>query len=122
MQENGTVLTECCACGESFQRAKRCSKYCPECKKLSPQKRIQMKECREAALAEAEENSLRRKVRLNSFDLTGKSLRRVDAEAKLFGMSYGQYTAACYCGSIEQILKVKGIKNPKKKLKELEVI
>ena len=44
----------------------------------------------------------------------------MDAEARLFGMSYGQYTAAVQGGSIMQILKHKGVKNPKKMLRELK--
>lgn len=115
------IQTECAACGESFMRLKNRAKYCPECMSLSAQRRRDMKAAREMALIEAVEQSTKKHVRYASFDLTGKSLRRVDAEAKLFGMSYGQYTAACYCGSIEQVLLMKGIKNPKKKLKELEV-
>ncbi len=57
----------------------------------------------------------------DSFDLTGKSLARVDAEAHAFGLSYGQYTAAVRSGGIIPLLKSKGIRNYRKILREIEV-
>lgn len=57
----------------------------------------------------------------DSFDLSGKSLARVDAEAHAFGLSYGQYTAAIRSGGIIQLLKSKGIRNYRKILRDLEV-
>ena len=57
----------------------------------------------------------------DSFDLTGKSLARVDAEARAFGLSYGQYTAAVRSGGIIPLLKNKGIRHYRKILREIEV-
>lgn len=57
----------------------------------------------------------------NDFDLSGKSLARVDAEAHAFGLSYGQYTAAVRSGTIIPLLKSKGIHHYRKILRELEV-
>ncbi|MBO5976258.1 MAG: hypothetical protein J6P94_03675 [Oscillospiraceae bacterium] len=53
-------------------------------------------------------------------DLHGKSLARVDAEAKAFGLSYGQYTAAVYSGGIDALLKSKGFDDPAAVLRGLK--
>lgn len=62
-----------------------------------------------------------REPKWDSFDLRGKSLARVDAEAHAFGLSYGQYTAAVRSGGIIPLLKSKGIRNNRKILREIEV-
>lgn len=62
-----------------------------------------------------------REPKWDSFDLTGKSLARVDAEAHAFGLSYGQYTAAVRSDGIIPLLKSKGIRNYRKILREIEV-
>ena len=54
-------------------------------------------------------------------DLTGKSLARVDAEAKALGLSYGQYTAAVRSGSIDRVLAAKGITDPRKVLRQIKI-
>lgn len=110
----------CVACGEIFTPYHRQSKYCPECKKLSNGTRDRMRMEREIALAEAKEAAARRTPK-NPFDASCKGLKRIDAECRLFGMSYGQYTAACRSGTIEKLLKAKGFKNPRKMLKGIEI-
>lgn len=109
----------CAACGEVFEPYYRHGVYCQACKKLSAVLRSKMRTERELALYEAEEAATRRKPK-GPFDTTYKDLRRIDAECKLFGISYGKYTAACREGTIEKLLKAKGFKNPRKMLKELD--
>lgn len=43
------------------------------------------------------------------FDLSGKDLAEVALEAKTLGMSYGEYTSACFGGTIEKKLIMQGI-------------
>ena len=43
------------------------------------------------------------------FDLSGKDLAEVALEAKALGMSYGEYTSACFGGTIERKLAMQGI-------------
>lgn len=43
------------------------------------------------------------------FDLGGKDLAEVALEAKTLGMSYGEYTSACFGGTIERKLDMQGI-------------
>lgn len=112
---------ECAACGAIFERESNSRKYCDECQKRSSQWRTERNKERRAAREQAIQEAIKGRIRYDDFDLSGKSLARVDAEAKLFGMSYGQYTAAVRGGGIHQILKHKGIRNPKKMLRELEV-
>ena len=83
-------------------------------------KRAAMKKTREETVGEAYAAATGKRRSKNIFCTTGKSLKQIDAECRLFGMSYGQYTAACREGTIEQILKLKGFKNPKAVLKKLE--
>lgn len=46
---------------------------------------------------------------MEGWSTRGKSLALVDAEAREFGMSYGQYMAAIQGGSIERILTAQGM-------------
>lgn len=112
----------CQLCGAEIEITNRNQKYCATCrnaakgiveKDYKARKRKEKAKTAHCALTAGG-------IKWDEFDLTGKSLARVDAEAKLFGMSYGQYTAAVRGGSIKQVLKHKGIKNPKKMLRELK--
>ncbi len=111
----------CAACGKTVTvKSRGGRKYCDECKKLSDIQRNKIKDAREEREAAEYQEIMLRRRRENPFDLSCKSLKRIDAEAKLFGMTYGTYTAACRCGFIIPILKDKGFKNPVKMLEELE--
>lgn len=114
--------TNCQLCGVEMEITNRNQKHCAVCRNAAKgivEKRSTSTGNREKAKAALSVLSAGG-IKWDEFDLTGKSLARVDAEAKLFGMSYGQYTAAVRGGSIKQILKYKGIKNPKKMLRELK--
>ena len=43
------------------------------------------------------------------FDLGGKDLAEVALEARTLGMTYGEYTSACFGGTIEQKLSMQGL-------------
>ena len=90
-------------------------KYCPACAKKCAKERM------EAANAgryrytpnkkpQAEERHYTRPRRTGLlFDLSGKDLAEVALEAKTLGMSYGEYTSACFGGTIEKKLIMQGI-------------
>ena len=90
-------------------------KYCPACAKKRAKERM------EAANAgryrytpnkkpQAEEKHYTRPRRTGLlFDLSGKDLAEVALEAKALGMSYGEYTSACFGGTIEKKLAMQGI-------------
>lgn len=96
----------CADCGRRVERTSPNRKYCRRC-------------------AEKRRAARRRKKpdpRLNDWhDLRGKSLARVDAEAKAFGLSYGHYTAAVYSGGIDPLLKSLGFEDPGAVLEGLRV-
>ena len=47
------------------------------------------------------------------FDLSGKDLAEVALEARTLGMTYGEYTSACFGGTIEQKLAMQGLDREK---------
>lgn len=112
---------DCACCGKSFLMSGHFAIYCETCRKLPETQRERMKEARERAVEHAAASTKKKTRRCRSFDISKKSLRRIDAECRLFGMSYGKYTAACRGGTIEAELKARGFKNPLKMLEELEV-
>ena len=112
----------CAACGEGFYltNGTKSATYCANCRALSSKERAAVKKAREEAMGAALAAATGKSRSKNIFSTKGKNLRQIDAECRLFGMSYGQYTAACREGTIEQILKLKGFNNPKAMLKKLE--
>lgn len=114
-----TDFLNCQICGKKTERSSNNQKYCPECSKVA-WKSLYLE--RQKAAAKLREEAKKKAAKLPDWcNLEGKSLARVDAEAKAFGLSYGQYTAAVASGSIDQLLKMKGIKNPRKILSQIEV-
>ena len=112
----------CDACGKKFKIEKNGPrKYCDECKKLSQTKRDDIKKRRELREAGEEQALLERRRKRDPFNPALMSDRRLGAVIKLFGMTYGTYTAAYRSGILLEILKGKGFKNPRKMIKELEV-
>lgn len=107
-------MIRCEACG-GLTPGGRNRKYCPACAKKRVRERM------EAANAgryrytpnkkpQAEERHYTRPRRTGLlFDLSGKDLAEVALEAKALGMSYGEYTSACFGGTIEKKLAMQGI-------------
>ncbi len=99
MKDIKLVYIECARCGNAVERTAPNQKYCPNC---SRGKKRPVRKKRK---------SLSERL-CDHRDLRGKSLARVDAEAKAFGLSYGQYTAAVYSGGIDALLKSRGFDDP----------
>ena len=98
-KERKSLEAVCQRCGRSFEKTHGSQRYCPLCRRPGSAKY---------------KRSAPKKARLLDWhDLRGKSLARVDAEAKAFGLSYGQYTAAVYSGGIDALLRSRGFIDPK---------
>ena len=114
----------CICCEKKFKSSHSSRKYCDRCRgaTAAERRRIRIKaglpvdKPQKKAKREPDESAL-----LNYHSLKGKSLARVDAEAKAFGLTYGQYTAAVYSGSIDRLLKLKGIDDPVAVLRGVKV-
>jgi len=115
----------CAACGKKFEVEKKVSrKYCDDCKKQPYSQQANRKKQREAEAAEAAEEErllMERRRKRDPFNPALMSDKRLGAVIKLFGMTYGTYTAAYRSGILPQLLKAKGFKNPRKMINELEV-
>ncbi|MBQ8264145.1 MAG: hypothetical protein IJY96_05145 [Oscillospiraceae bacterium] len=116
----------CTICGKEGMG--KGNKYCPDCAGTAKQENMRTKYEKRRANEKAAEREERKRLRepsaeqlLDWHDLSGKSLARVDAEAKAFGLSYGQYTSAVRCGSIDQLLRSRGIADPAAVLREIKV-
>ena len=99
MKDMTFVYIECARCGCATERIAPNQKYCPGCSRAKKRP------------AGKKRKSLSERL-CDHRDLRGKSLARVDAEAKAFGLSYGQYTAAVYSGGIDALLKSRGFDDP----------
>lgn len=103
---NEPNMIVCKECGELAIRYHHSQKFCTACamakKTRRPRKKAEavkpLVPCGSKVPSEMEGWSTR-----------GKSLALVDAEAREFGMSYGQYMAAIQGGSIERILIAQGM-------------
>ena len=118
MSEYVTVICE--RCGEEVKALRSTKKYCEECANqrkneqiLAAKQRKREKRLLAAAMKKQEETG-------NFFDLSGKSLAVVDAEAKALGLSYGQYSALVRSGGIIPYLQARGIDNYRKIIEEVD--
>ena len=107
MKEITIVYIECPRCGRAVERTAPNQIYCSNCSRMKKRPSGKKKKSLQERLCDHR-------------DLRGKSLARVDAEAKAFGLSYGQYTAAVYSGGIDALLKSRGIENPEAILRGLK--
>lgn len=110
----------CCdICGKSFIREYTNRRYCsPECSMTAKRAQArQYKRLEREAIKSEREKPKREEAqaprRRALFDLSGKSLADVAAEALALGMSYGEYTAACAGGTIYARLDARGISHQK---------
>ncbi len=101
MAANTIIYIECAKCGRAVERTAPNQKYCSCCGRGK----------KSYARGKGRRKSMAERL-LDHRDLRGKSLNRVDAEARAFGLSYGQYTAAVYSGGIDALLRSKGIEDP----------
>jgi len=96
--EKDLQYIDCAICGRRVVKTSPNRKYC--------------RSCAEKAKRGGKKRKLSTARLLSWRDLRGKSLARVDAEAKAFGLSYGQYTAAVYSCGIDALLRSRGITDP----------
>lgn len=89
-------------------------RYCPTCAKKRAMEQMKAANAeryrRTNKKPKAEEKHYTRPRRTGLlFDLSGKDLAEVALEAKALGMSYGEYTSACFGGTIEKKLAMRGV-------------
>lgn len=101
----------CPMCGEVTERKTTNKKYCTECAakrlKMTAVQRQQL----DLLLGATKVKRPTKSEEFTTFDPKGKSLERLNAEARAFGMNYGRYVAACHSGSIVQLVESMGIKD-----------
>lgn len=111
----------CPMCGEVTERKTTNKKYCTECAakrlKMTAAQRQQL----DMLLGISKVKRPTKSEEFTTFDTAGKSIERLNAEARAFGMNYGRYVAACHSGSIHQILKAEGVKEPEQILREIPI-
>ncbi|MBE7016658.1 MAG: hypothetical protein E7420_00670 [Ruminococcaceae bacterium] len=107
MKEITVIYIECARCGKAVERTAPNQKYCPNCSRARKRPAGKKRKSPSERLCDHR-------------DLRGKSLARVDAEAKAFGLSYGQYTAAVYSGGIDALLKSRGYDDPAAVLRDIK--
>ena len=109
MADNKMLPGRCAACGAQINRAHG-RVFCEDCAKARQAERNRTRSRDNVKKPKPEPAVYVRPRRTGRmFDLSGKDLAEVDLEAKTLGMTYGQYTAACAAGTIEQKLMMQGI-------------
>lgn len=102
-------MIRCASCGGRITGAHG-KVYCEACAR---QRKLQLGYARNKK-PEAEEKRYIRPLRTGRlFDCSGKDLEEVATEAKALGMTYGEYTSACYGNTIERRLAMMGISREK---------
>lgn len=92
-------------------------KYCPACAKKRAKERMEAANAgryrytpnKKPQAEEVKRHYTRPRRTGLLFDLGGKELSEVALEAKTLGMSYGEYTSACFGGTIERKLAMQGV-------------
>lgn len=92
-------------------------KYCPACAKKRARERMEAANAgryrytpnKKPQAEEVKRHYTRPRRTGLLFDLGGKELSEVALEAKTLGMSYGEYTSACFGGTIERKLAMQGV-------------
>lgn len=111
----------CPMCGEVTERKTTNKKYCTECAAKRLKMTVAQRQQLDMLLGISKVKRPGISEELATFDPKGKSIERLNAEARAFRLTYGQYVAACHCGSIHQILKAEGVKEPEQILREIPI-
>lgn len=115
-----TYLT-CKMCGVVVQRLNPHQCFCHDCSvarsRMSPEKRHALDDVIGHIRASAPRPEPKPIEAIVTFDVKGKSIERLNAEARAFGMTYGRYVAACENGTIKAKLKVEGVTDPEQVLR-----
>lgn len=109
-------MIRCEACG-GLTPGGRNRKYCPACAKKRARERMEAANAgryrytpnKKPQAEEVKRHYTRPRRTGLLFDLGGKELSEVALEAKTLGMSYGEYTSACFGGTIERKLAMQGV-------------
>lgn len=109
-------MIRCEACG-GLTPGGRNRKYCPACAKKRARERMEAANAGRYRYTPNKKPQAEEVKRLYTrprrtgllFDLSGKDLAEVALEAKALGMSYGEYTSACFGGTIEKKLAMQGV-------------
>ncbi len=104
-------LFTCPACGEVAERKTPNKKYCTDCAAKRQKMTVTQRQQMDLLLGVTKLKRPTTSEALATFDPKGKSIERLNAEARAFGMTYGQYVAAVACGSIVHVVESKGIKD-----------
>ena len=120
---SGTLTMVCKMCGAETERHSPGQRYCPECgetrRKMSQRSRRKLDEAVEYInTAFAKCTVIRRS---STFDVKGKDIAQLNAEARAFGLNYGRYVSMCECGEIVDYLRASGIDDPEDALKNLPI-
>lgn len=115
-----TYLT-CKMCGVVVQRLNPHQCFCHDCsvarRRMSPEKRHALDDVIGHIRASASRPEPKPIEAIITFEVKGKSIERLNAEARAFGMTYGRYVAACENGTIQAKLKVEGVTDPEQVLR-----
>jgi len=109
-------MISCEACG-GLTPGGRNRKYCPACAKKRARERMEAANAgryrytpnKKPQAEEVKRHYTRPRRTGQLFDLGGKDLAEVALEARALGMTYGEYTSACFGGTIEQRLAMQGL-------------
>lgn len=109
-------MIRCEACG-GLTPGGRNRRFCPTCAKKRARERMEAANAgryrytpnKKPQAEEAKRHYTRPRRTGLLFDLGGKELSEVALEAKTLGMSYGEYTSACFGGTIERKLAMQGV-------------
>ena len=120
---SGTLTMVCKMCGEETERHSPGQRYCPECsetrRKMSQRGRRKLDEAVEYINTAFAKRTVMR--RSSTFDVKGKDLAQLNAEARAFGLNYGRYVSMCECGEIVEYLRATGIEDPEDALRNLPI-
>lgn len=112
-------LFTCPACGEVVERKTSNKKYCTDCAAKRQKMTVTQRQQMDLLLGVTKLKRPTTSEALATFDPKGKSIERLNAEARAFGMTYGQYVAACENGTIKSKLKVEGVTDPEQVLRDI---
>lgn len=127
--------TICKYCGELIIEPRRSQLYHPEClKKAAAERQRERRRLRKMGLKPPMPCQLKEKSKAPEkekfvyspvvvdrsppgWSLAGKSIAQVTCEARALGLTYGQYSAACMTGTIEMLMRDRGIVDGLRRIK-----
>lgn len=104
----------CERCGQKIENARGNQRFCHDCAAAAYRER-RMEERKKCAEPETptEEKCTSLPPAAVPWSLAGKSADQVEVEARALGLSYGQYSAFCSTGMMEQYCRARGVDGDK---------